>query len=342
VFETSQSRPGLTVYHQEFWLPKFYWPPHLARATFLARVRRAQHLLRNQGCTAIILYLWRPNFDMALDAGGWALTAYHIDDEYSFSDVDLPNSPEEVRILRRVDQVFIHSATVMEKKGGLNPHSVLSPNGVDYAAFSTPAPEPADLARIPHPRIGYAGFIKKQLDWDLLHGLATRRPDWSFVMVGKRRPHPELPGLMGETQTMANVHFLGDKPANDLARYPQHFDVCVMPYVTNGYTRYIYPMKLHECLASGRPVVSTPLPSLVEFRGIVAMPANRDDWIEAICAALRPEAQAPGASAARRAVAMEYDWDVLAARIARVMAERLGATGMSPGRGTNETTGWGR
>ena len=63
------------------------------------------------------------------------------------------------------------------------------PNGVDYAAYVRTWPEPADLAAIPHPRVGYVGVIKKQLDLELLYALAGRHRPWSFVLVGPQKHH---------------------------------------------------------------------------------------------------------------------------------------------------------
>jgi molybdopterin-guanine dinucleotide biosynthesis protein A len=68
--------------------------------------------------------------------------------------------------------------------------------------------------------VGYAGFLKKQLDWELLLALATRRPDWSFVFVGARRPHPEIAPLLERLAALPNAHFLGAKPTAELAGRP--------------------------------------------------------------------------------------------------------------------------
>ena len=44
-----------------------------------------------------------------------------------------------------------------------------------------------------------------------------------------------------------------------------------MCYEMNDYTKYIYPLKLHEYLASGRPAVATPIDSVVEHGDLVAL-----------------------------------------------------------------------
>lgn len=68
-----------------------------------------------------------------------------------------------------------------------------------------------------------------------------------------------MPVTVHEFSRRPNVHFLPLKSQVELAAYPQHFDVCVMPYTLDRYSRSTYPLKLHEYFASGRPVVSTPI-----------------------------------------------------------------------------------
>jgi glycosyltransferase involved in cell wall biosynthesis len=200
---------------------------------------------------------------------------------------------------------------------------MFAPNGVDYEAFARREPEPAALAAIPRPRIGYTGHVKKQLDWPLMLALATRHREWSFVFVGKRSPHPEITPLLDRLAALPNVYFIGEQPTPELAKYPQHFDVCVMPYRANGYTAYIYPLKLHEYLATGQPVVGTRLPALEEFSHLVALATCPDEWSAALTAALEPAASCPEQREARRAEARLHDWDHLVGRIADQIEERL-------------------
>jgi glycosyltransferase involved in cell wall biosynthesis len=316
--------PGVTVYTAEWWLPKLFRPGALARWTAQERLRRAQRILAAQGCRRTVVYLWRPEFAPALDLVPHALSCYHIDDDYAFSDTPQPPDPVEVALIRRAGQVFIHSPALMEKKGGLNPRTALAPNGVDYEAYARTVPEPADLARIPRPRIGYTGKLKKQLDWALLLELATRHPAWSFVFVGPRSPHPEIADVLARLARMPNVHFLGGKPVVELFAYPQHFDACIMPYRDTEYTKYIFPLKLHEYLAGGRPTVGTRIRSLEAFAHVVGLCSSPAEWEAALQAALSPAASLPDRRAARQAAARAYDWNDLVARQAATLADRLG------------------
>ena len=315
---------GFVRYQPGQWLPQLYRPASLASWTAAERVRQAATLLRRRGCRTIVFYLWRPNFDYVLDSHSYDLSVYHIVDEYSFSPSEQPLDNREVQLIKRVDQVFIHSPALLDRKGHFNPHTLFVPNGVDYRAFATPQEEPADLKEIPHPRLGYVGHIKTQLDLRVLLELATRHVEWSFVFVGPKGYLGMDATLVDQLSALQNVHFLGNKPMEMVCAYPQHMDVCLLPYVFNDYTRHIYPLKLHEYLAGGKPVVATPIRSLESFGHVIALARNVNEWEESILAALSPTATQVDFVERRRMVAQEYDWNTLVKRIAQTICERLG------------------
>lgn len=316
--------PGFSVYSPESWLPSFYRPAWLADRAFQQRIRRARQLLDRRGCRKIVLYLWLPQFESALSSIPHDLSCYHLEDEYSYSPIELPIDPAESRVLASVDQVFMLSPALFEKKGYINPHTVFAPGGVDYATYSQEVVEPSDLTRIPHPRIGYIGSIKKQLDWALLEQLITRHPEWSFVFLGPKSPHEGIAEAVRVLSGKPNVYFLGAKASSEMPHYPQHFDVCIMPYKFDGYTKFVYPLKLHEYLATGRPTVGTPIRSLVDFVDVLALPRTPDEWSAAIAESLTPAANAPERCSKRRAVARQYDWEIVVGNIAEKIAQRLG------------------
>jgi len=317
--------PIIDVYTPEWWLPKIYKPSWLATQLDHTRIKRAYQRLRRKGCRHIVLYLWRPEHAYALDALPYDMSCYHVDDEYSFSPVEQPITQQESDLLRNVDQVMIHSVGLFEKKGHLNPNTVLVPNGVDFSGFCTPVPEPPDLAAIPQPRVGYIGYIKSQLDFQLLSNLAHRHREWSFVFVGPRGYlEGEDKALIEQLGSMPHVHFLGGKPVESLPAYAQGMNVSIMPYKLNDYTKYIFPMKLHEYLATGRPVVGSPIRSLQQFQNVVALPTTEQEWSQALRHALRPESRKT--IAYRRDIARQYDWDVLVAQIAHRICTHLGKT----------------
>jgi len=265
------------------------------------------------GMQRTILYVWRPEFAEQVDLIPHDLLCYHIDDEYSFSpDKDVPIGSDEMKLLRQADLVFIHSRTLMEKKGHVNPNTHYVPNGVDFdlyrAATESTDPEPDDLRPIPHPRIGYVGYVKRHIDLPMLLELARTRRDWSLVLVGPvRDEHADIGADVAALRSEPNVHFLGARPARDLPFYTRGFDVCLMPYRQTNYTRYIYPLKLHEYLACGKPVVATPLENLREFADVLRFAECSDEWVSAIETALGDFDA--GLARSRQAVARQSSWE---------------------------------
>lgn len=316
---------GFTLYQPERWLPQFGRPVWLASWTAVERGRRATALLRRRGCKTIVFYLWRPYFDQVLDARLHDLSCYHIVDEYSFSTTEQSLSEREVKLIKRVDQVFIHSPALLERKGRFNPHTRFVPNGVDYQAFATPQVEPADLHGIPHPRVGYVGIIKGQLDFQLLRDLAIHHSEWSFVLVGPTGKLGRDSSLVDQLSRLRNVYFLGDKPRGIACAYPQHMDVCLLPYKVNDYTKYIYPLKLHEYLASGKPIVGTSIRSLLDFTHVIKLATTQADWSQAMTESLAPSMTSNEEMQNRRNIAKQVDWGTLVHSIAGSICERLGS-----------------
>jgi glycosyltransferase involved in cell wall biosynthesis len=117
---------------------------------------------------------------------------------------------------------------------------------------------------------------------------------------------------------------LGEKPTEAVSGYVQHLDVCIMPYRIDDYTKYIYPLKLHEYLASGRPVVGSRIRSLQNFESVVLLAATPEEWSSEIAHALAAPANSPQLRQARQNVAQAHDWDILVGKIVRVIVHRLG------------------
>lgn len=315
---------GFSLYQPERWLPQFGRPAWLASWTAAERGRRAAALLRQRGCKTIIFYLWRPYFDRVLESGSYDLSCYHIVDEYSFSPTELPLTDREIQLIKRVDQVFIHSPALLERKGHFNPHTLFVPNGVNYRAFASHQEEPADLRKIPHPRMGYVGVIKTQLDFHLLRELATRHAEWSFVFVGPKGNLSTDTTVVDQLSRLRNVYFLGHKPIETACAYPQYMDVCLLPYKDNDYTKYIYPLKLHEYLAGGKPIVGTSIRSLMDFAQVIKLASTQEDWSRALTESLDPSAISTEQVEKRRSIARQVDWGTLVHKIAGTLCNRLG------------------
>ncbi len=193
------------------------------------------------------------------------------------------------------------------------------PHGVDLSRFvdALDATEPADLAAIPHPRIGYCGRLNYKVDFSIIDAVAERRPAWHWVLTGsvgeggsgRFKRESALDALWQRCTARANVHYLGEKSRAEVAGYIAHVDVNVMCYRTDeeGWWRAGYPLKLHEYLAVAKPIVSTGLETVVPFADVLALAEGPDDWVQALERAIGGEGV--GTPEQRRARAVEGTWD---------------------------------
>jgi glycosyltransferase involved in cell wall biosynthesis len=236
---------------------------------------------------------------------------YCVDDFASFSGYDRDQVlRDEAALCRRADVVVTTSLALQEAKESLNPHTILVSHGVDYehfrGAITKPQVEPADLASIPHPRLGFFGLIRDWVDLDLLAEVARRRPEWHFVLLGDSTVD------LGSGGALPNMHFLGRKPYAELPAYCAGFDVGLVPFRINELTRAVNPIKLREYLAAGLPVVSTPLPEVRLLGDLVHVAATADETVAAMERALASgRAQAEALSAAMAG----ETWDCKLSRI---------------------------
>jgi glycosyltransferase involved in cell wall biosynthesis len=199
-----------------------------------------------------------------------------------------------------------------------NPHMLAARNGAcrriemlpwaaDVEHFNRamdPAVEiPADIAGIRRPIVGmYANIDVRRFDTGFLVELARRRPEWSLVLIGRVLPDFDDRPL----RSMANVHLLGVRPLADLPAYVKAFDVCMIPYMVNAFTRSITPLKMAEYLATGRPVVTTALPAAEMYGEVLRVASDLDEFERHIAEAL---VEPKGLAELRLARAREANWD---------------------------------
>lgn len=188
----------------------------------------------------------------------------------------------ERRLIENADVVFTGGYELYEKKSKQHSNVHCFGCGVEYDHFAraqdTDLPVPADVQAIKRPIIGWFGVVDERVDYQLLKQAAELRPDYSFVLVG-----PVVKVDPASLPQAENLYWLGGRDYKDLPDYCRAFDVCMMCFAINEATEFINPTKALEYLATGKPVISTPVKDVVrQYRDFVEIAGTPEEFVEAV------------------------------------------------------------
>ncbi|MCB9868615.1 MAG: glycosyltransferase [Planctomycetes bacterium] len=235
--------------------------------------------------------------------------------------------------------LYVSETLLADEAEHTGERAVFLDHGVDLERFSADGlAEPADLAAIPRPRVGFLGGLRDHLvDMPLLAAVARALPDVQLVLVG------DVPGDVGPLDGLPNVHFLGFKDHAAIPAYGAWLDVGLMPYRDTPWIRACNPIKLKEYLALGLEVVSTDFPAARRYAAHIAIAAGHAEFVAGVQQAVAVADE--GRRAERRVLARRLlaadTWAAKAEVLERLM--QPGAAADSPRttgkpRGTPERT----
>lgn len=165
----------------------------------------------------------------------------------------------EQETLDACDLMIAASASILETRSSCASVSTLLTHGVDLTHFSCATRDPSSpLAALPRPLVGMFGIFDRRVDGKALKAAALLSPQATFVILG-----PVVDRDPGEFRDLPNVRFMGSVPYADLPGHVCHFDLCMLPYVVDESTHHINPLKLKEYLATGKPVIASPIPEAI-------------------------------------------------------------------------------
>ncbi|MEF3351634.1 glycosyltransferase [Paenibacillus sp. GYB006] len=242
--------------------------------------------------TNYILWTYNPISHPLLNKGE-VTSVYHCVDEVSVQ----PGMPEEVireeeyKLVKNVDIVFATSQSLYDKRRSINPTTYYSANVADFDHFSQARTKkyevPRELGELQGAIIGFIGAISGyKLDYQLIFEIAQSNPDKNFVFIGQVGEGDPKTNV-SQIKQLKNVYLIGPKPYEELPRYLQYFDVCLLPNNLNEYTKNMFPMKFFEYLAAGKPVVMTSLHALQEYYDLCYVARNSTEFSDYISRALK-------------------------------------------------------
>src|SRR5215813_2072100 len=287
-----------------------------------AQIRK---LAKSRGLTNPILWIAIPTAAEMIDEFGEALVVYQVSDKYDANTMDHATDPKHINQFHRAaiakaDIVFYSGRKLFcEATDGCD-RSYLLEQGVDYDHWSKVGNGHLnvanEVARIPRPRLGYFGAIEPWLvDQELIKRAARERPAWQWIFIGNRSR-----GL--EIESLPNTHFLPPVPYDDLPGYAAGFDVCVLPWETETtFTSYGSAIKVREYLATGKPVVISPLPEYDPMKDVLRIAATHDQFLSLVDDALQESD--PEAAARRQAAVAQGTWDARAEWVSGLLESAL-------------------
>jgi UDP-galactopyranose mutase len=275
--------------------------------------------LAERGVQDPLLWLYTPMAHGFIDTLAPAAVIYDVMDQLAaFKDAPVELSQREHNMLRQADIVFTGGVSLYREKSPHNPNTYLFPSGVetDHFAKREGLELPEDLRALPRPILGYFGVIDERMDLELLAKMAEQHPEWSIVMIG-----PVIKIAYEELPQAPNLHFNGMRAYAELPAYLAHFDVALIPFAMNDSTRYLSPTKTLEYMAAHKPIVSTPIPDVIELYGtVVRIGSTHAQFIAQVEEALRAN-DASRRMPLERELLAQNSWDAIAQRMA-VLLER--------------------
>jgi glycosyltransferase involved in cell wall biosynthesis len=306
----------------------------LSNAINAAATSRLLRRLASKLPRPVVLWIYDPSTARMIGSSGEVLAVYDCVDDYT----EQTTSSRKRELVESCDRkavlqsrlVFATSTTMYERQRRLNPSTHLVPNAGDYehfaaaAAREVAAPEVSDL---PRPVLGFAGnFLASKVDFGLLEAVARALPRSTLLLIGPATNETE-PALERLAQ-LPSVRWLGQKPYAELPRYVAAFDVGLIPYVSNAYTRSCFPLKLYEYLAAGKPVVASGLPELAGMGPEVALVEGTTSFVHAIQEAFARDSEAE--LLRRQQVASSNSWEARAGKLLDLVHRELEASRGAP------------
>ncbi|HKY30076.1 MAG TPA: glycosyltransferase family 1 protein [Pyrinomonadaceae bacterium] len=232
----------------------------------------------------------------------------------------------EKKLFRNVDLVFTGGQSLYEAKCNQHASVHAFPSSIDAKHFGkarTATRDPEDQSSIPHPRLGFFGVIDERFDSELLDQVATKRPDWNFVIIG-----PIVKIDPDSLPKHSNIHYLGPKKYEELPDYLAGWDIALLLFARNESTRFISPTKTPEYLAAGKPVISTSITDVVRPYGqlkLVEIADSADEFIQAaekIFSGRAPSDWLTRVDAFLEGISWDKTWAQMSALIDQVIQKR--------------------
>jgi len=302
--------PNLTVYSPLVVPPTSAVFRNINRRFFVPKIVRD---LRRLTSTAPVVISFAPT-QTTLDLGSGLqprLTWYHCTLNYE----EIPDAPADIKqterqLLTMADTATVDSRFLTEKHRRVRPDMIRIESGVDFELFRQSGTGPL---KSPARVLYYFGrAYERVFDFGLVQAVA--KAGFTVRMLGTLS-EPSFARIPG-------VEFLGEVPHKALPEHLREADALIIPYKITPFTSGTFPAKTYEALATGKPVVATPLPDLKRLVGYVYLGDGAEEFVE-ILRCLH-ENETSERVRARVELARENSWEARFKRFEEILWGHLG------------------
>ena len=179
----------------------------------------------------------------------------------------------EDKFSKNVKAIITTSDYLNAEKLKVNANSFVVKNGVDFPVFSKFAK--TDVLNHDRKKVGFIGSLDPRFDIETVEYVVKNMSHFDFEFTGDMRNE----ALKSRLQNYPNVKFFDPVKPNDVPELLAKYDVGIIPYIVNDVNKNIYPLKINEYLAVGVPLVMTPFASLPEFKEMVSVSKDKNDFM---------------------------------------------------------------
>lgn len=257
-----------------------------------------------------------PNLQQYLKEG-CLLRAYHCVDPIIKPYTRKHGLINEKLTVLQSDMVISTSLSLQQKWANMK-SSYLVTNGVPQSLINQFNTDKGDLdptiRSLGTSIFGYFGAIERRIDYNLLRKVFSNNPQWKLVLAGVVEPQYMDSALF----QLPNVHLIRGYQYRELVKLINSVDVTIIPFKKDEASSGIFPLKVYEYLASGKPVVSTDFNEFLtcKLSDVMNFTSNDQEFQQFLEQALRN----PSVGEERRKLAAKRNtWEIKAKQFQEII-----------------------
>jgi teichuronic acid biosynthesis glycosyltransferase TuaH len=209
---------------------------------------------------------------------------YCVDDITQERYISKHGSRLERELASKSDAVLVTSRELQKIQLKNSSKVYYLPNAADTIFFNRAVTQfyakPVEIRDVTKKIIIYVGNVGPRLNYNLLKKISNYHRDKLILMIG---PINFSNSDFIAFESYKNIRFIGPKSMSEIPSYLQYSDCAIIPFELNILTKSIYPLKINEYLAAGRPVVSSCFSEdISEFSKVIYAARNDDEFVRMI------------------------------------------------------------